>query len=163
MRYYIETDGRVFLVERGSHFDLPRPEEVRFPVERIAPLGNDVWFCIPQLSSHPADWPGKDEIPGRTDVTPAVRAAVHATMPRVVVEGIQIEGDSILLVKGNRGLTAGVWSLPGGFLRFGEGPEAGLIREIREELRTDAEVKGLIFVRSKLGSRIAPSLDHVLL
>jgi len=153
MRYYIETDGRIFLVERGSQFDLPGPDEVPFPVERIAPLGKDVWFCIPHLPAHPADWPGKDEMPERTDVTPAVRAAVHATMPRVVVEGIHIERDSILLVKGNRGLTAGLWSLPGGFLRFGEGPEAGLLRELKEELRTDAEVEGLISVRSKLGER----------
>jgi len=90
-------------------------------------------------------------MPERTDVSPAVRAAVHASMPRVVVEGIHIEGDSVLLVKASRGFTAGLWSLPGGFLRFGEGPEDGLRREIGEELRIDAEVEGL--VRSKLGSR----------
>ncbi|RLE37086.1 hypothetical protein DRJ12_03490 [Candidatus Acetothermia bacterium] len=153
MRYYIETDGRIFLVERDGYLDLPRPDEVPFEVELTAPLGEGVWFCTPHLPAHPSDWPGKDEVPERPDVTPAVRAAVHASMPRVIVEGIHIEGDSILLVKGSRGLTAGLWSLPGGFLRFGETPEEGLLREIREELRTDAEMEGFLSVRAKLGSR----------
>ncbi len=151
MRHYIETDGRIFLVERDGCLDLPEPDEVPFPVEPIAPLGKDTWFCVPHLPAHPSAWPGTDEMPERTDVTPAVRAAVHASMPRVVVEGIHIEGDSVLLVKGSRGLTAGLWSLPGGFLRFGETPEDGLHREVREELGTEVEVEGLVSVRSKLG------------
>ncbi len=153
MRYYIETDGRIFLVRRNGYLDLPKPDEVPFPIERIAPLGKekDVWFCVPHLPSHPFSWPGKDEMPERTDVSPAVRAAVHASMPRVVVEGIAIEEDSILLVKSSRGLTAGLWSLPGGFLEFGENPEDGLAREIKEELNTGAEIDGLVSVRAKVG------------
>ncbi|MCD6495428.1 NUDIX hydrolase [Candidatus Bipolaricaulota bacterium] len=57
----------------------------------------------------------------------------------------------ILLVKGSRGLTEGRWSLPGGFLRFGEGPQEGLLREMREELRVEGRIKSFLDVRAKLG------------
>jgi len=72
-------------------------------------------------------------------------------MHRVVVEAICIDRGKILLVKGSRGLTEGRWSLPGGFLRFGEGPQEGLLREMREELRVKGHIESFIDVRSKLG------------
>jgi len=155
MRYYIETDGRIFLVDRNGELDLPGPDEVPFPVTPIAPLFDapEVWFCVPQLSVHPADWPGKDDVPALASASASVRAAVHSTMPRVVVEGIARRGDSILLVKGNRGLTEGRWSLPGGFLRFGEDPAEGVRREVAEEAGVESEVGELVAVRSKLGER----------
>jgi len=152
-RYYIESDGRIYLVNRGETLDLPFPAEVPFDVERIAPLrtADPVWFCVPHLDGHPHGWPSKDDISSMNNVTPFVRDAVHATMPRVVVEGVCLREGRILLVKGNRGLTKDRWTLPGGFLRFGESPRDGVLREIREEIGVDATVQGLIDVRSKLG------------
>jgi len=152
-RCYVESDGRIILVRRGSHFDLPSPDEVPFPVDRIAPLAPDgtTWFCVPRLDRHPHDWPSKDEVDSRDDVTPIVRVAVHATMPRVVVEGVCLHGRKILLVKGNRGLTENRWTLPGGFLRFGESPRDGILRELREEIGVDATVEQLLDVRAKIG------------
>ena len=85
------------------------------------------------------------------DVTPLVREAVHASMPRVVVEGVCLRQGRILLVKGNRGLTKDRWTLPGGFLRFGESPRDGVLRELREETGVDGKVEELIDVRSRLG------------
>ena len=155
MRYYVESDGRIYLVRKNGALDLPEPSEVPFPVERIAPLaaGEDVWFCVPRLAEHPNHWPSKDDVARLPDIAPAVREAVHATMPRVVVEGICIEGDSVLLVKGSRGLNDGRWSLPGGFLRFGETPEDGILREIREEVGVEAKILRFAGVHGRLGQK----------
>ncbi len=154
MRYYIESDGRVFLVERGEFLDLPLPSEVPFDVDRIASLASaeDVWFCVPRLDRHPAEWPSKDEL-AILPTTPRARIAVHATMPRIVVEGVCLRGGEVLLVKGSRGLTEGLWSLPGGFLRFGETPAEGVLREIQEEVGLVGRIEGAPVFRSRLGER----------
>jgi len=152
MQYYVESDGRVYLIDREGRLDLPTPEEVPFDVERIAPLvGDDVWFCVPVLDRHPHEWHFKDDLPSNPDASSAVCRAVHATMPRVVAEGLCLRDGRILLVKGSRGLTEGRWTLPGGFLRFGESPDACVLREIREEVGLDGTVLGFAGVRSKLG------------
>ena len=154
MRYYIETDGRIYLVRRGERLDLPEPGEIPFDIDRIAPLSGEkeLWFCVPHLDRHPNEWPSKDDVSRMPEVTPEVRAAVHATMPRVVVEGIHLREDGkVLIVQGNRGLTEGRWTLPGGFLRFGESPEEGVLRELHEEIGVNARVEEWLTTRSKLG------------
>ncbi len=155
MRYYVESDGRLYLVSRDGTLDLPTPDEVPFAVERIAPLhaAEETWFCVPDLAEHPGHWPSKDDIGLLPDVTSRVRAAVHASMPRVVVEGICIEDGAVLLVKGSRGLNTGRWSLPGGFLRFGETPEDGVLREIREEVGAEAQLLRFAGVHGKMGQK----------
>ncbi len=154
MRYYIETDGKVYLIERNGLLDLPKREEIPFPFTEIAPLATSepVLFCSPRLPRHPHEWPGKDELASLPAVTPLVREAIHAGMPRVVVEGICLKGGKILLVKGSRGLTKGRWSLPGGFLRFGETPQEGLLRELKEELGVGGRIESLLDIKGKLGS-----------
>ena len=151
--YYIESDGRVFLVARNGTLDLPTQDEIPFEIENIAPLASssDVMFCAPNLETHPSDWISKDVVPVDPRVTTLVREAVHATMPRVVSEGVFIQKGLVLLLKGSRGLTKDRWTLPGGFVRFGEGPVDGLLREIREELGVRSEIGDLLAVRSKLG------------
>ncbi len=153
MRCYVESDGRIYLVRRNGLLDLPTSDELPFAFERVAPLGvePDTWFCVPQLESHPSTWPSKDDVPLLSDVTPRVRAAVHASMPRVVVEGICIEDGRALLVLGSRGLNKDRWSLPGGFLRYGESPEGGLLREIREEVGAPGTILHPAGVHAKLG------------
>ena len=153
MQYYIESDGKLFLVQRDGVLDLPCKEEIPFAIDRIAPLaaGNEVIFCAPRLQSHPRGWIGKDDVAAHSAVSPVAREAVHATMPRVVVEGISCDDGKILLVKGNRGLTEGRWSLPGGFLRFGETPRQGLTREVKEELGVKAQIENLLDIKAKLG------------
>ena len=152
-RYYIETDGRIFLVPRNGRLDLPTRDEIPFEIEIIAPLApsSEVLFCAPDLEAHPSHWLSKDVVPTDPRVTEIVREAVHATMPRVVSEGVFIQDGLVLLLKGSRGLTKDRWTLPGGFIRFGEGPIDGLLREIREELGVHAEIGDLLAVRSKLG------------
>lgn len=150
-RYYVEHDGRVFLVRRDGTLDLPVREELPFPVREIAPLApGDTRYCVPLIDRHPIDWHHKDHL-DRVQATPRVREAVHATMPRVVVEGLCLRENRVLLVKGNRGLTNGIWTLPGGFLQFGETPEACVLREIHEEIGMQGQIQALAAVRSKLG------------
>ncbi|MFC2078584.1 NUDIX domain-containing protein [Candidatus Bipolaricaulota bacterium] len=152
-RYYIESDGRIFLVTRNGALDLPKIDEIPFEIEVIAPLSttDDVAFCVPNLEQHPSNWMRKDAVPEDLRVTTLVREAVHASMPRVVSEGVFFRDGLVLVLKGSRGLTKDRWTLPGGFVRFGEGPVDGLLREIGEELGTDAEIGDLLAVRSKLG------------
>jgi ADP-ribose pyrophosphatase YjhB (NUDIX family) len=151
--YYIESDGKIFLVPRGGSLDLPTEREIPFAFELIAPLAtsSEVVYCAPDLDAHPSNWMSKDVAPIDPRVTALVREAVHATMPRVVSEGVFIENGRILLLMGSRGLTKDRWTLPGGFVRFGEGPVDGLRREIEEELGVGATIGDLIAVRSKLG------------
>jgi 8-oxo-dGTP diphosphatase len=153
-RFYLESDGRIFLVARGGALDLPRAHEIPFRYKRVGPLAcaDDVAFCVPSLDAHPSEWLSKDAVPGDDRVTTRVREAVHATMPRVVSEGIIQRDERVLLVKGSRGLTVGRWTLPGGFVRFGEDPAQGLVREILEELGVQVQRLDLLSVRSKLGA-----------
>jgi ADP-ribose pyrophosphatase YjhB (NUDIX family) len=152
-RYYIETDGRIYLVPREGQLDLPMKDEIPFGFDVIAPLApsSNVVYCAPKLEAHPSHWMSKDAVPVDPRVTICVREAVHATMPRVVSEGVFIRDDLVLLLKGSRGLTKDRWTLPGGFIRFGEGPVEGLQREVREELGVRAEIGDLLAVHSKLG------------
>jgi len=152
-RYYIESDGRIYLVPRDGVLDLPVRDEIPFDIEEIAPLtsNQDIVFCVPDLQKHPSEWMGKDAVPTAGDVAPIVREAVHASMPRVVSEGVHVQDGRLLLLKGARGLTKDRWTLPGGFVRFGEDPATGLEREIREELGVASTILGLLSVRSKLG------------
>jgi len=155
--YYIETDGMVYLVKRGGRWTLPdSPDEVPFEFELKAGmnvLGREVLYCIPKLDYHPRDWHPKDEIPALEDVDPLVRMAVHHTLPRVVAEGVIIRGDQVLLVKPSRGFNAGEWTLPGGFVSYGESPARSVGREVEEEVGAPCRVGRLLGVESFLGEK----------
>lgn len=155
MYLYLETDGRVYTVRRNGILDLPRVgEEIPFPYEILyeLPWGEEgVALGVPRLSRHPHEWILKDEVPRRNDASPLLRDVVHRTLPRAVAEGIVERGEEILLVKASRGLTRGLWSLPGGFLSFGESPEEAVAREIQEELRVPCRAGKLLGVRTKVG------------
>lgn len=152
---YLEHDGRVYTVRRKGRLTLPwEHEEVPVPYQVCyrLPWGEEgVVFAIPRLKEHPRDWISKDEVPLREDASPILREAVHRSLPRVVAEGVIEEGGKVLLVKATRGLTKGLWSLPGGFLSFGEAPEAAVHREVEEELGVPCRVGELLGVRAKVG------------
>ena len=152
---YLERDGKVYTVSRNGRLDLPRegdPIPFTYRILHRLPWGDEgVMFGVPELARHPHEWVGKDEIPEREDVSPVLREAVHRSLPRAVAEGIVEEEGRILLVRASRGLTKGLWSLPGGFLTFGEPPELAVKREVEEELGTPCRVGRLLGVRSKVG------------
>ena len=154
---YIETDGMLYLVKRGERWTLPREGErgaIPFELEPKATLrvqGHEVVYCVPRLGHHPRDWHPKDEIPGRDDVEPLVRMAVHHTLPRVVVEALIVKGESVLLVKPSRGFNRGTWTLPGGFVSYGESPQEAVAREVEEEVGVPCRVGKLLGVYSFVG------------
>lgn len=153
--YYIESDGMVYLVRPGERWTLPSDrDEIPFEFEAKAPMtvwDREVLYCVPRLDHHPRDWHHKDEIPGRDDVDPLVRSAVHHTLPRVVSEALIVKDDHILLVKPSRGFNRGQWTLPGGFVAYGESPAESVGREVEEEVGAPCRVKGLLDVESFLG------------
>jgi ADP-ribose pyrophosphatase YjhB (NUDIX family) len=154
---YIETDGMLYLVKKGERWTLPgeaERAEIPFEFERKAVLrvrGHEVVYCVPKLAHHPRDWHPKDEIPGRDDVEAWVRLAVHHTLPRVVVEALIVQDDRVLLVKPSRGFNRGTWTLPGGFVSYGESLPEAVRREVEEEVGAPCRVGKLLGVYSFLG------------
>ncbi len=155
---YIETDGMLYLVKREDRWTLPLEEADReripFEFELKATLrvqGHEVVYCVPRLNHHPRDWHPKDEIPGRDDVDPLVRLAVHYTLPRVVAEALITREEDVLLVKPSRGFNRGMWTLPGGFVAYGESPAEAVGREVEEEVGAPCRVGKLLGVYSFVG------------
>ena len=72
---------------------------------------------------------------------------IHYENPTPVVAGLVEHEGRVLLVR-NKGWPDTWFGLVTGFLELGETPEAGLVREINEELGLDAEIAGLIGVYS---------------
>ncbi len=153
MHYYLETDGKVFTIQRKLFLDLPKFSEIPFEYDEIAQLATSkpVLFCVPRLPHHPKEWWGKDELASHSSVSKLLQEAVHSTMHRVVVEAVCVDHKTVLLVKGSRGFTKGRWSLPGGFLRFGEQPHQGLLREVKEELGTEGRIESFLDVKAQVG------------
>lgn len=156
---YIETDGMLYLIKRGARWTLPAAEEAERgeipfayePKAAMRVMGHEVVYCVPRLPHHPRDWHPKDEIPGREDVEPLVRMAVHHTLPRVVVEALIVKDDRVLLVKPSRGFNRGTWTFPGGFVSYGESPEEAVAREVQEEVGAPCRVGRLLGVYSFVG------------
>jgi len=81
-------------------------------------------------------------------------------VPAVV--GIIQKAGRVLLTRRGRAPYAGSWDLPGGFLEGGELPEAGLKRELREELAVRAHGIRLIgFATDRYGPRGFPVLTMI--
>jgi ADP-ribose pyrophosphatase YjhB (NUDIX family) len=150
---FIETDGKVYLEERDGRLDLPTQEsKLPFPVKvrtGFKALGADVAYAKPTLDRHPEEWTDKDLIPSLDEATPVARAAVLATMHRLVVNAVVLEEGRVLMVKANRGISRGWWNLPGGFVEWDEAPEDCVHREVAEELGAKVLSSELITVLSR--------------
>lgn len=153
-RYYIETDGEVYLVQENGIWRFPaHKESLPFSVEELHTMmvmGEEVRFCKPALDYHP-HWCQKDELIGWDNVHPLVRQAVNTSLPRVVAEAVIVESKKILLVRANRGFNKGRWTLPGGFVGYGESAERAVEREILEEVGVTSEAGELLGVESFIG------------
>jgi 8-oxo-dGTP pyrophosphatase MutT (NUDIX family) len=157
--YHIETDGEVYLVRDGTQLRLPRSkEEIPFPITQRFSYdvleGETVHVCTPHLEAHPQDWHYKDDVPMRRDVSPITQKAINTSLPRCVV-GIALlrdqgDGPEVLLVRANRGMTTGMWNIPGGFIEFNEHPEQAVTREAKEELGIECRPLRLLGVYSEM-------------
>jgi ADP-ribose pyrophosphatase YjhB (NUDIX family) len=146
--YYLESDGQVFLLKEGRTWRFPRTKKelpCRYVPVFLMPLkGGSVLFAKPILKLHPAHWFHKDEIVGRTDIAPLVHQAVNRSLTRAAAKVAIIERGKVLMVKAGRGLTQGIWNLPGGFVGYGEHPADSAKREVQEELGLRVKLKRLL-------------------
>src|SRR5437773_7124074 len=147
-------------VRRDGRSGLPRPgtRQVPIPASRRGPSIPDgsEWHhglrrgsCAqahPAARPHPEEWMGRDSVFERTDIDPLVKRAIYTTMIRCVSEVILSKGPRVLMVKAVRGYSKGYWNIPGGFMDYGEGPEAGAEREAMEEIGTEVALDGLLNV-----------------
>jgi len=147
---FVETDGQVYLVRDHGTLRFPRVgERLPFPTEPdgVMDFGEDrVLRHKPLLDHHPEEWLGRDAIFERSDVDPLVKRAIYTTMIRCVSEVILSKGPRVLMVKAVRGFSKGYWNVPGGFMDYGESPEAGVEREAEEEIGVDLVLDGLLNV-----------------
>ena len=174
--YYLETDGQIFLVRDGRRWRFPRSlRELPCPIKPVftIPLENTrVLFAHPRLALHPHHWFHKDDVIGRSDVDPVVQRAVNRTLPRGAAKVAIIERGRVLMVKAGRGITQGMWNLPGGFIGYGEHPSESARREVKEELGIRVKLLRLLGIYSEtfkrtggymisfvyLGKRLSPKI-----
>lgn len=141
--YYIEKDGRVFLLKKDGIWRFPTSKKdipFRFLIKRKMPL-IDVYFCEPIIDEFPSNWRLKDDIIIRNDVEKIVKIAINKSYLRHSAQAIIPNDREVLMVKGRRGLTKGFWNLPGGFITYGETPEQSIVREVKEEIGINVKIK----------------------
>jgi len=151
---YIETDGKVFLIDKDGTLDLPEDSmELDFEVEvrGIQQLdGKEVKCCKPLLSYHPVEWNEKDDVPILPNASPLSRLAVNRSFARTIVNVCVIHDNKVLMVLGKRGFTKDRWHIPGGFADYGEPPSTCAIRELKEEVGADISIRTLIGVYTRI-------------
>jgi ADP-ribose pyrophosphatase YjhB (NUDIX family) len=84
----------------------------------------------------------------RERATCTVCATVHYENPINVVGTVPVWGERVLLCRRNIEPRYGLWTLPAGFMEFGETTEQGAARETVEEAGAHFELQGLFSVLS---------------
>jgi len=158
---HLEHDGKLLLVdnsgngpiipnigntvaESGYTIRLPTHDEVaalgiiwtkrRVNRIRLDSVDYMVTYGLPEIS-WPKEWAWKDSVISDSSVDPVARESVYRTMHRVVSKVAIINSKrEILMAKVSRGFFTGCWTLPGGFVDYGEHPRKAAIREAMEEL-----------------------------
>jgi 8-oxo-dGTP diphosphatase len=70
-------------------------------------------------------------------------------IPKLTVDGILIDKKRVLLIKRKNEPFKGKWSLPGGFVEYGETVEHAVVREFLEETNLSTCIKELFGVYSE--------------
>ena len=164
---HLEHDGRLLLVNlngegpclpvqgrRGYSAEemlrLPTPEEAREMGIEWSPrrvnffsLGErqvSIEVATPDIP-WPSNWAWKDSLISDDAVDPVARESVYRTLHRVVSKVVLINSKGqVLMAKVTRGFFTGHWTLPGGFVDYGEHPRDGAVREAREELGIEIQI-----------------------
>jgi ADP-ribose pyrophosphatase YjhB (NUDIX family) len=71
---------------------------------------------------------------------------VHFTDPKVGVGVLVMEAGKLLLVQRIMKPGIGKWSIPAGYLDYGEDPQETAVREVLEETNLEVEITGLVDV-----------------
>ncbi len=69
-----------------------------------------------------------------------------------------VHDGQVLMVRRKFEPFAGQWTLPSGFMEYGEDPEQTAVRELREELAVEVELTGLVDVLMERGDPRGPCL-----
>ena len=69
-------------------------------------------------------------------------------VPRITVDGIVINNQTILLIKRKNEPFKDHWALPGGFVEYGETTEHAVIREVHEETGVTTKINTIAGVYS---------------
>ena len=174
---HLEHDGKLLLVdkngngpaipkmgrkatEKGVMIRLPTTNEVsgmgiNWTLRRVnrIRLGSEdyiVNYGIPDVP-WPRDWAWKDSTISDSAVDPVARESVYRTIHRVVSKVVIINSrEEVLLAKVSRGFFTGCWTLPGGFVDYGEHPREAAVREALEELGVMIEIPDPENIESKI-------------
>jgi len=159
---HLEHDGKLLLVDKtgngpvkpqmGRNFVRPGDETIRLPTpEEVEGMGIEwtlrrvnrislgsfdyiVTYGVPDIA-WPENWAWKDSVISDSTVDPLVRESVYRTLHRVVSKVVITNSNNeILMVMASRGFFTGCWTLPGGFVDYGEHPREAAQREAKEEL-----------------------------
>jgi 8-oxo-dGTP diphosphatase len=71
---------------------------------------------------------------------------IHFRDPKVAAVVSITDGGRILLIKRGNEPELGKWSMPGGFIDYGEDPREAALREVREETGLEVQITRLIDV-----------------
>lgn len=174
---HLEHDGKLLLVdldgngpvkpkmgrsksENGFIIRLPTPEEVSsmgitWKLRRVNRIRLDskdyiVNYGIPEIP-WPKDWAWKDSTISDSAVDPLARESVYRTIHRVVSKVIITNSrGEVLMAKVSRGFFTGCWTLPGGFVDYGEHPREAAVREALEELGVIIDIPDPVEMQDKL-------------
>ena len=164
---HLEHDGKLLLVdldgngpaipkmgrsisENCFNIRLPTPEEVSsmgitWKLRRVNRIRLDsqdyiVNYGIPEIP-WPENWAWKDSTISDSAVDPLARESVYRTIHRVVSKVVIVNSrEEVLMAKVSRGFFTGCWTLPGGFVDYGEHPREAAVREALEELGVAIEI-----------------------
>ena len=140
----IPRSGRVGFDSNSEFIRLPTEEElVNFGIEwekirtnkfRVGQEDHIVVHGKP-LIDWPGEWAWKDSVISDNAVDPVARESVYRTIHRVVSKVLILNSiGQVLMAKVSRGFFTGCWTLPGGFVDYGEHPREAAVREAMEEL-----------------------------
>lgn len=151
--YYIEKDGRVFLLDKGGRLSFPTDKkEIPFEFRelRVMPFeGVRVVYCEP-LIPFPKEWKASEDVIQKDNVDPLVRKAMWKAKAMLGVDAIIMKAGKVLAMKPSRGWGQGYWKLPGGVVSYGETPEESLEREVREEVGLKVKSSKLVAILKKV-------------
>lgn len=175
---HLENDGKILLVDLNGNgpkipqmgrikFDssetmrLPTTDEVesmgitwnerRVNRIRLGDMDSVVLYGIPDIP-WPENWAWKDSVISDNAVDPVARESVYRTIHRIVSKVVITNSrGEVLLAKVSRGFFTGCWTLPGGFVDYGEHPREAAVREALEELGVTIELSESKNTEAKYG------------